>query len=253
MALMNFSLPFSGTVAASNWVTATTPQPIQHHVTAVNNLLYSPQNHQSPSDSTFSTQQQTHEFYKNDPYAPPATPSPTQYQRQTYHYRSRNNYLPPPLSSLNSKQLPPQHQQQHIPQLQPPLSTDPQARTITNYQQSHHTTRTYGESSYESHEFYNENISSRLNTSDVNSQVPAYDSIATPQPPHLTHQSQANVVRGDKTQSAFPPNRPTYTQVQAGHGSKTQVHAVLDYDNDEYYDEENVGKNEQKTQILLRY
>lgn len=43
----------------------------------------------------------------------------------------------------------------------------------------------------------------------------------------------------------YPEQRPVYTQVKAGVGSKTQVHAVLDYDNDndEYYegDEENTS------------
>lgn len=238
---MNFSLPFSGpAAAASNWVTATTPNPI--HVTAVNNLLYGPENHQSPSDSSTFNQQQSPQYYKNDPYAPPSATQqpPTQYQRQTYHYRSRNNYLPPALS-LNGNQKAQPPPPQHIPQLQPPLPGDQlPTRTITNYQQqSHHTARTYGESSYESHEFYNENISSSsVNNSDVHSQATPYEAIAAPQT-QLTHEPPAHL--SDKN-LGYPPNRPTYTQVQAGVGTKTQVHAVLDYDNDEYYDEENVGK-----------
>lgn len=234
---MNFSLPFSGSVAPSNWIT--TANPIQQHQpTAVNDLLYSPEGHQA--DTVANGQQ----FYENDPYSPP-TQSPNQYQRQTYHYRSHataNNYLPPPLSALNGQRPPPPPpKSQPIPQLQPPFETpELKTRTVTNYQ-SHHQTRTYGENRYEAHDFYNENISSNLNNSDVDSQSPAFDSIvaATPQSPS-THDN-LSLDNVDKTQT-FPANRPTYTQVQAGHGSKTQVHAVLDYDNDEYYDEENLGK-----------
>lgn len=46
----------------------------------------------------------------------------------------------------------------------------------------------------------------------------------------------------DKAQQQFPNQRPTYTQVTAGHGTKTQVHAVLDYDNDDYFEDESGGK-----------
>ncbi|XP_031627250.1 protein spaetzle 3 [Contarinia nasturtii] len=241
MALVNFSLPFSGSVAPSNWIT--TPNPIQNqHVTVVNDLLYHPEGHQQhEADDTSNVQRQ---YYKNDPYSHPTQSPPisNQYQRQTFHYRSRgasNNYLPPPLSNLNSNhERPPSTKSQYIPQLQPPLETG--TRTVTNYQ-SHHQTRAFGESRYEAHEFYNENISSNLNNSDVDSQSPngAFDSIVnTPQPP-ITNDKLSSIQNDDKTYT-FPANRPTYTQVQAGHGSKTQVHAVLDYDNDEYYDEENV-------------
>lgn len=234
MALVNFSLPFSGSVAPSNWIT--TPNPIQDsHATAASDLLYSPEGHQADAASNVPRQ-----YYKNDPYSHPTQSPPisNQYQRQTFHYRSRgtaNNYLPPPLSNLNANERPQTTKSQYIPQLQPPLET----RTVTNYQ-SHHQTRAFGESRYEAHEFYNENISSNLNNSDVDSQPPngAFDSIVnTPQSP-ITNEKLSS---DDKTYT-FPANRPTYTQVQAGHGSKTQVHAVLDYDNDEYYDEENVGK-----------
>ncbi|XP_055303890.1 protein spaetzle 3 [Sitodiplosis mosellana] len=244
MALMNFSLPFSGSVAPSNWITTANPLQ-QPHATVVNELLYSPEGHQA--DSTANGPQ----FYKNDPYSHPTQHQQQQqhqsphYQRQTFHYRSRataNNYLPPPPSNFNHERPP--IKSQHIPQLQPPLETgnnngDLKTRTVTNYQ-SHHQTQAFGDSRYEAHEFYNENISSSFNNSDVDSQPPAYDSIvatATPQPP-ITNEKLT--IENDGKTYTFPANRPTYTQVQAGHGSKTQVHAVLDYDNDEYYDEENV-------------
>lgn len=225
MALSNFSLPFgaAATPSPSNWLT--TASPIQHHVTAVNDLLYSPEGHQPADRSNGSPSQ----YYKNDPYAPPTQP-PSQYQRQqTYQYRSHNNYLPPPIPVA---QNPAQLKSQHIPQLQappPPPPPSPPARTITNYQ-SHHQTRTYGENSYESHEFYSENISNSYNNSDSNSQ-PSYPVGGTPQP-QLSNEHLTNA-----EENGYPAERPTYTRVQAGQGSKTQVHAVLDYDNDDYYDD----------------
>lgn len=242
MALMNFSLPFSGSVAPSNWITTANPLQ-QHHVTSVDDLLYSPEGHQAVDSVAAAANGQ--QFYKNDPYSHP-TQSP-QYQRQTYHYRSRaatNNYLPPPLTNLNHDQRPPlpPPQSQHIPQLQPPYEPDDlKTRTVTNYQ-SHHQTRTYGESRYEAHEFYNENISSNFNNSDVDSQPHAFDTIVAPHTPQPLVTNE-NLAVDDKTAHTFPAQRPTYTQVQAGHGSKTQVHAVLDYDNDDYYDEVNGGKH----------
>lgn len=51
---------------------------------------------------------------------------------------------------------------------------------------------------------------------------------------------------GEGTEGGYPSQAPTYTRVQAGVGSRTQVHAVLDYDDDgeeeEDYDEEDDGK-----------
>lgn len=273
MALMNFSLPFSGSVAPSaNWLT--TPNPLQHHAAvasnvAVNDLLYSPEGHQAVNAAA---PNQRNQYYKNDPYSPPSYSQPHQHQQQqqqqqlqhqTFHYRSRatnNNYLPPPSSH---GERPPSSESQHIPQLQPPLpEPNHQTRTITNYQ-SHHTTRAYGGSRYEAHEFFNENFSSNFNNSNIVSQPPRTPSAVygpipiTPHPPiattnqHLTATAAEEVAESgtdDKAQQQqqqqqqFPIQRPTYTQVQAGHGTKTQVHAVLDYDNDDYYDDESGGK-----------
>lgn len=245
---MNFSLPFSGSVAPSNWIT--TANPIQQsHATAVNDLLYSPSSHQADSDSDISVN--LPQFYKNDPYSPP-TPSPQQqqqqfpqhHQRQTYHYRSRanaNSYLPPPLTNLNYER--PSFKSQHIPQLQPPEpsnTSDLKTRIVSNYQ-SHHQTQAYDENRYEAHEFYNENISNNYNNSDFDSQSPEYDSIVTTTQSPITNE-KLSLGNDDKTYN-FPTNRPTYTQVQAGHGSNTQVHAVLDYDNYDDYDAENGGKH----------
>lgn len=213
---MNFSLPFSGTVTP-NWIT--TVNPIENHVTAVNNLLYSPEGHQAVDNSPLNQQQQQQQFYRNDPYAAP-TQSPD-YQSEQYHYRSRNHYLPPLLSTLNQK-----NQNQQLSPVQ--------QRTISNYQSHQQTQTQYDESRYETHDYFNANI--QFNSSNVNSETIPYDL------PDLPDSQLPNDNRAKNT-NAFPVNPPQYTQVQAGHGSNTQVHAVLDYDNDEYYDQENVGKN----------
>lgn len=270
MALTNFSLPFSGSVASSvNWLT--TSNPLQHHAAAnvaANDLLYSPEGHQEV-DGIASNQH--NQYYKNDPYSPPSYSQPNQHQRQqqelqqqqqqqhqSFHYRSRatnnNNYLPPPGSHL--AEHPPSAESQHIPQLQPPLpEPNHQTRTITNYQ-SHHTTRAYGESRYEAHEFFNENFSTNFNDSNIVSRTPSavYGPVSiTPHPPnnqHLTAAAQdvPTVAGSDdvNAQQQFPNERPTYVQVQAGRGTKTQVHAVLDYDNDDYYDDQSGGKTIEK-------
>jgi hypothetical protein len=61
-------------------------------------------------------------------------------------------------------------------------------------------------------------------------------------------QPQQNTADG-----GYPPSRlpPTYTKVQSGVGSHTQVHAILDYDpgpddeqEDEYYDDDEHGNGE---------
>lgn len=260
MALTNFSLPFSGSVAPSvNWLT--TPNPLQQHAAAAasstDDLLYSPEGHQSIASN------QHNQYYKNDPYSPPSSYSQPsqphhhqqQQQHQTFHYRSRatnNNYLPPP-SSHHADRSSSSESLQHIPQLQPPLSEpNHQTRTISNYQ-SHHTTRAYGDTRYEAHEFFNENFSTNFNSSDIISQPPRTPSAVygpiplTSHPPnsnpHSAAAEEVPTVAGSNTkeQQQFPIQRPTYVQVQAGQGSKTQVHAVLDYDNDDYFDEESGG------------
>lgn len=276
MSLANFTLPFGGVVTPPNWATIS---PIQHHATAVNNLLYNPEDHQNannvPSDPH-------HPYYKNNPYAPPTQPQQQLHRRQNYRghsyssfsssiassqqtfqqqprpYRSRNNnYLPPP----------PSPSQQSI--------QTPQTTVSGNYPQTQ-TTRTYGEGNYqpqypsaeiqppETLPTYDQNIDTNINVNENNNnnvnidnnvkqtnaddfdsqRIPAYEQIPNITPhPEISNENipstpNYNTGSGDSGHS-YPENQPTYTQVQAGRGSKTQVHAVLDYDNDEYDDKTN--------------
>lgn len=231
MALTNFTLPFGVGLPINNWSAPTLP-PIQQspQATAVNNLLYGPESDDGP-------------YYKNIPYAPPAQPAVSyQQQRQQYHqqhlqrqnhyyqYRSRNNYLPPLPPKLASPPLSPSQQQHQQPNSQ---SIDFQSQTISSFQQN---VRTYQQSQhgYPSNDnFSDAHINSNNeSTDDINSQP-------------IVSRSEAGdtSAENDHDHSLRPPlpdNQPTFTRVNAGHGSKTQVHAVLDYDNDEEFDEKQI-------------
>lgn len=228
MALANFTLPFGSGIVASNWATVS---PIQHHhATAVNNLLYSPETHQKSNDLPDDPH---HPYYKNDPYAPPA-PTPNR------QYRSRG-YLPPS-PVLQPTALPPQQfdtprpfplRTQTPPQYQNDINVPQQPQPLPHSQQLQ--------------QLPPQNIQSPDAAAlyDYNAQRINYDAMVTATPlPQIDGQEneQGSVADGAADDTAYPEQqRPVYTQVKAGVGSKTQVHAVLDYDNDEddeYYDDD---------------
>lgn len=203
MALSNFTLPFGG--LAQGWG-ATVP-PIQY--SAVNNLVYGPQ-------ATDDSASQSHQgYYKNSPYTPPSS---QQYNDlNTRRKGGGNTYLPPPLPSS------------------PP----------TNYQQ-----RTYGETNYAPQQTQIHTQAAHFNG--YNTQTRVLDPTRTNQ--KYPQQLPADVRSGNAKQpppqkppqninDPFPERPPGFTHVQAGQGSRTQVHAVLDYDADEgdYYDQEDEG------------
>lgn len=231
MALTNFSLPFGGGLPTPHWATIS---PLQQHATAVNNLLYGPANHQQDTNNE-------DDAYYNDPYAPPKQVASSQ---QRYQNRN-NNYLPPP----------PQQQQpasQYSSQL-------PAARN--QYTQP---TRTYGENSYANVPPSQRNVQIQQPTPQQQqtqplqppqqyfnnfnqhrayaTPAPAAETAATPQPP-LAVPVRGGAGAAGIQATNFPQQATSFTRVQAGTGSRTQVHAVLDYDDDggeedEYYDEE---------------
>lgn len=226
MSLVNYTLPFGG-VGASNWATHS---PIQtNHATAVNNLLYGPAGHQE-SDPIVDQEQ----YYKNSPYSPP---------QQASNFRSRNNYLPPPPSQprqFNTQQpaTPPQTRQQYPQQLihqLPPPQQPPQQPS-----------RTYIDSSYSQNpsrddsQYYNNknNYNNRQNRPYTQQPV----TVTPPSPITTTPPSTIIDQNGLNDPNKLDPNNPLrppgFTRVQAGQGSRTQVHAILDYDDDsEYYDD----------------
>lgn len=231
MALANYSLPFAGAIAPpTHW--SATINPLQQHATAVNNLLYGPAGHQADTDG------QPEAYYKNDPYAPP--PPPPQSGRQQYRGRN-NNYLPPPPPSPSLQQ-------------QPQFNGRPQQQQQQQF--SVQSTRTYGEQSYANvpqrnvktqQEFVQQppqqqqQYFNNFNRASAAATGVGSSSYTTPEPPALgsiAPQSPPRIAA-----AAYPQQATSFTRVQAGTGSHTQVHAVLDYDDngtedEEYYDDE---------------
>lgn len=242
MSVVNYTLPFGGGMTVQNWATIS---PLQQHATAVNNLLYGPAGHE---ESDLSPE---HDYYENNPYAPPQ-------QRPTQQFRTRNNnYLPPP----------PVSQQPAVPQqfntAQPTQSQH--APTRNHYHQSQ-PTRTYGEGSYAkvpprdiqppNTQYFNSYNSQRIT---YNSQQTTSTATVAPAPPTVTRTGGNAKINGnggadgtgvDQSRGSsatdtnkYPSQTAGFTRVHAGQGSRTQVHAVLDYDDDEgdYYDAKDDG------------
>lgn len=208
MALANYTLPFGG-LGSQGW--SATISPIQQHATAVNNLLYGPAGHQE-SDSELDTDATNEEYYKNDPYA-----TPSHRVTQQNYRRNNNEYLPPVPIQYNTQPT----------------------RSQTRSQYQTQTTRTYGEGSYSNSK---NNAPQRTaqppNTplfNNYNNQRVTYSQTptATPQPNTRAGSSSS------ASSPSYPQQAPGFTKVNAGQGSRTQVHAVLDYDGDEndYYDD----------------
>jgi hypothetical protein len=249
MALVNYTLPF-GSIGGVTWATLS---PLQHspHATAVNSLLYGPSGHQETDN--------TDNYYKNNPYAPPVQQNV--YQNQQYRQRN-NNYLPPPTQ---------------------PTITEPKQPARNVYQQPivQQVQRTYGENSYSSqippsrqsaqtnnnNGFYNHNYNTP-----TRSYIEPVVAATTPAPNNRQNNlnvggdnnGKPNSFNPQNTQAnnnvgGYPPSRlpPTYTKVKSGVGSHTQVHAILDYDpgpedepEDEYYDDDDHANGKSNTFLL---
>ncbi|GAB0091807.1 AGAP008361-PA [Sergentomyia squamirostris] len=227
MALANFSLPF-GAAVNQPWVGNLNPlQPPPQHISAVNNLLYGPAGHQE-NDVPLPENENDHEaFFKNNPYAPP----------RNSQYRTRNNYLPPPPGS-----------QQQQPQPAAPAYAQ---HTPRNYQQP--TTRTYGEGLYSmpppssgntQQQFFGGGGGVNQQNNYNNGQpysVPPTQSPPSGSPRNVPPSQKTNQPAAPSAPGGYPQRPGGYTQVNAGTGSRTQVHAVLDYDDEDtdYHDENN--------------
>ena len=217
MALVNYTMPF-GSIGGPSWATIS-PLHNPPHATAVNSLLYGPP---GPQENDLTNDQ--NDYFKNSPYAPPQSHfrQTQQHQSGQYRQRSSNNYLPP---SVPTAKPPPQYQNRNA--YAPPNS------------------RTYGEGSYsnappaftpvQNNGYYNPNF--KQNTSPTPARQTQAPSV-TPRPASSFNSNQNKPSNNPKpNQSGFPSLPPTYTKVQAGKGTNTQIHAVLDYDDDEYYED----------------
>lgn len=266
MSLVNYTLPFGSGNSIPNWATIS---PLQQHATAVNNLLYGPAGHEEsdiPPDQ---------DYYENNPYAPPQRPTQQQYRNRN------NNYLPPPpVTQQQQKQQPGIPKQFNtVQQQQQTISTQQQTHSTqqsrNHYQQHTQPTRTYGEGSYsaktppreiqppntqQQQQQYFNSFNSQQQRSTYNSQQSTVSATVSPIQPTVTRIGGiGNIGGGTKSPDAsssnveqnrakikdnkYPSQVPGFTKVHAGQGSRTQVHAVLDYDDDEgdYYDEKDDG------------
>ncbi|XP_040163037.1 protein spaetzle 3 isoform X1 [Anopheles arabiensis] len=250
MALVNYTLPF-GNIQAPTWATAS---PLQNqHASAVNNLLYGPAGHQGDDQ----------DYYKNAPYAPPqrqAKQSPQQQQQQQQHsiqYRQtpRNNYLPPPSfvppgANYSPGPTPPPQTQQSPPapgrtygegsyadgsptnggspaQQQQPAQQPPPAQQPAYYE--------YSSGSYATQPgrpFAEQHANPQTGTN-YRSSTP--QQAAAPAPPAVPR-APANVQGG----TGSYVQRPAVFASVGPAGTRTSIHPVLDYDeedDDDYYDE----------------
>lgn len=219
MAIANYTLPFGG-LGGQSW--SATISPIQQHATAVNNLLYGPAGHQETDLEPDGTND---EYYKNNPYA-----TPSHRVTQQNYRRNNNEYLPPVPIQYNTQST--------------------RSQTRSQYQTQTTKPRTYGEGSYSNvpqrtaqppnTQYFNNYNNQRV----TYSQTPT----ATPQP---------NTRAGSSSVSApsYPQQAPGFTKVNAGQGSRTQVHAVLDYDGDEndYYDDHGSDGHAQGRNLFLYF
>lgn len=214
------------------------------------------------------SRQPQHYRHAND-YLPPPTQrnsqsrQPPQQPQQQHQHINNINSSPPEYSSIYAptrtfgSNLEAQPRKVQLPQqqpLQPPLK---QPRYNERYNENDYNVRRV--TSYPQFQ----------GTSAVNDQQSGHITITQatdappPTPSQLAGQQQQRGViggpsRGQRVQEegissdstttqngGFPSQAPTFTRVQAGTGSNTQVHAILDYDDDdeadEYYDADDEG------------
>ncbi|XP_073827435.1 spaetzle domain-containing protein 3 isoform X2 [Musca autumnalis] len=261
--------------------------PIHHQLaTNTNNLLYSPVDHQQqPGDGA--APPPGSDFYKNNPYAPPQQTSYQHYNGNNNGRRKNTYLppVPAPPGTRNTQyhvqqpsvaqQLPQQyhHQQQHQQQfshinnqqqqqnnnngvyktasssssatITSSLTASTASATSSNVGPSSNT-RTYGEGSTAGA------INFGIGTTTTNvEQPPPATQYGGPSPPATANKAETlgNPISNDaaSTNDAYPDRPPGFTRVQAGQGSRTGVHAVLDYDleegeEEEYYDAEDQGE-----------
>lgn len=229
------------------------------------NRQHQPQTLYQPSTLS---QQQPQQYRRPNDYLPPATPRNSQprrpaqqQQQQQPQQKNLNNINSPDRSSLYTTRsfgssLEPQRKVV-LPQqkpLQPPLKqpqyndrfndNDYNVRRVTSYPQSQGTS---------SIDLPNDYITTQSTvappTQNIHSQnhLQRGGSITSTGPNRQHDGSQED--NDDRTTSSmhnggFPSQAATYTRVQAGTGSNTNVHAILDYDDDgdDYYDERDDGE-----------
>ncbi|ALC38965.1 spz3 [Drosophila busckii] len=283
MALTNFSLPF-GALAQPWGVTLAPLHPIHQLASNTNNLLYSPADHQQQQQQPPSQQQPNaaaNDFYKNNPYGPPALHQQPEQPSQpgaTYGYNNRRKqgsaYLPPTGGGVvrNSVYHIQQQQQEHNVAFQSSSSSSSSSASATRGPAEGSYTRYPAQAPApalkQQKQYYNAHGSATATFSKNSGSFsitsfgsraqqqqpppppqPPQQQQAPPPPPQRGRQTPASSNAGKTEMPAstygvaaapdnYPERAPGFTRVQAGQGSRTQVHAVLDYDVEEDEEEE---------------
>jgi hypothetical protein len=187
------------------------------------------------------------------------------FQQNTRQNQNQNqNQQSTKTSSFNSQQvhqLQHQHQQQHQqffqnqqqqqqPQQQKQVQT---AKPPVSSSKTTSTSFSSTSSSFNSNSNVNSNIKTNINTNNNNNsnnnnkngKNTDFNFNNSNQNNNNNKNNNNNNNNGNVklNQGGYPERPPGFTKVQAGQGSRTQVHAVLDYDDDEdYYEDDEEGR-----------
>lgn len=245
-------------------------------------MLYGPAGHQQdqPDDNDYDYDYK-HDPYappasrqqSQQRHPPPRLPQQPKQSRP--QYRGTNDYLPPP-----TPRHPQPRQQTRQPVVNPDRysslyghttrsfgsSVEPQHNVVLPQQPLEPPLKLPQYNEYDDDEYNGRRVTSYPQSVEQHSE--AIQPTAAPQSrrnpnnnnqrygitsPSRAHSNEENSENGGATSATlagnnggngngFPSQAPTFTRVQAGAGSNTQVHAILDYDDDggeEYYDDEN--------------
>lgn len=258
MALANFTL--AGVGAATPAFAATSSAPLR---VDLDDLLYSPAEHQPDAPPA--------QQGNNEPFAPPAN----QQRRSKVRKRAGTAYLPPANQYTQYSEHPPQNpyqlhtqiyqqntrldvhiENQRVQQMDgqydntgqyihdPSGDYDYEQRRMNQNPQNPGYSPGYADAPYgpattpnpASSRRFDGNSNQPNNVNNFNFNRPS-STMAPPRP------SSENTKSSDSGNSQNPPDRPRgFTKVESGgSGGKTQLHAVLDYD-DDYYDDPESGK-----------
>ncbi|CAG4951702.1 protein spaetzle 3 [Colias croceus] len=257
MALTNFTV--AAVNAATPAIAATAPTPLQVNL---DDLLYSPEEHQV---------QYASEYTGNEPFLPPSQAQP---KRPKVRKRAGTAYLPPPNQFT---QYPRQNNVPHNPFNNPlhPQMYNPNSRLdipVQN-QRVQEINMQYDNNGQYVHDPTGDYDYEQRRIDKNAGQVPSYPGFADLpyQPSNVPGQTSSRKFEGNSNQNVnkfsfgsvttaapsrkqneagkrinnsgssgqTPPDTPRgFTKVETGSsGGKTQLHAVLDYDDDEYYDD----------------
>ncbi|CAK1555839.1 unnamed protein product [Leptosia nina] len=251
MALVNFTVPGANPATLPVAATSSTPLRID-----LDDLLYSPEEHQADYAS---------QYTGNEPFSPPSN----QPKRPKVRKRAGTAYLPPPNQFTQYPRPSNVPLNPYNTPLQPPLY-DPNSRLDVQLQnqRAEEINMQYDNNGQYVHDPTGDYDYEQKRIDKSGAQLPNYPGYAdlpyqpsnTPeQPSSRKYDTNNNYNFGPVPTSAptqrkqneagkrinssgsnlNPPDTPRgFTKVETGGGGNTQLHAVLDYDDDEYYEDD---------------